>query len=74
MTKAFSSHRRLPLANKIGLWRLLAGLLVLHSIIFFGLTQPPGDVLFAVIVWWGAYLSLDIATAPKRLLPSPIGA
>jgi cyanoexosortase A len=72
--KARLITRDFSLANKVHLWRLLALLLVVQSVIFFGFTQSPDDVLFVLLGRWGAYLALENGPAPKRLVPTPSGA
>jgi cyanoexosortase A len=71
---AMSSWRRFSLTNKAQLWRFLGIALVLQSIIFYGVTQSPDDVLFVLIIWWGAWMALERTPLPKRLYPSPWGA
>lgn len=64
--------KRFAKANKLQLWRLLAILLVLQSLVIFGLTQSNNDFLFVLIIWWGAFLVLEKDHAPSHLSPSPV--
>jgi exosortase/archaeosortase family protein len=50
---------RLAMPGNTMLWQVLAGLLVVQSLVLSGLTQTPEDVMFLVLVWAGAYLVFE---------------
>ena len=63
-----------PLSNKGALWRLLAILLAVQSIVFNVLTQSPDEALLVLIAWWGASMALDQSLSTKRLQPNSFTA
>jgi cyanoexosortase A len=73
MLKGLPIPRSFTQASKLDLWRLLAVLLVFQSLVFFLISQPSNDFLFALIIWWGAFLVMEKAPALTQLSPSPAG-
>jgi cyanoexosortase A len=73
MLRGLPIPRSFSQAKKLELWRLLAVLLVVQSLIFFAITQSSNDFLFVLIIWWGAFLVMEKAPPLTRLLPSPVG-
>jgi len=74
MKKAIAMARIFPLSNKGALWRLLAILLAVQSIVFNVLTQSPDEALLVLIAWWGASMALDQSLSTKRLQPNSFTA
>lgn len=72
--KIMRMAKNISLTNYVVLWKVLALALILQSMIFQAMTQSADEVLLVLIVWWGAYLALDLLPYTNHLRPSPLGA